>query len=271
MRVSTSKILKNGRAFLLAHDQGLEHGPVDLNAVNVDPKYIFDIALEGMYTGLIVHAGLAEKYYHSYYRDVPLIIKLNGRTSLIDKSIISRPICSVDRAVKIGASAVGYKMSIGDSSEPEQFSELGRILEQAHDYGLPVIAWVYLNGPRITNELDTDKLAYAARIGLELGADFIKIKYNNDPEGFKWIVKCAGRAKVLVAGGAKMDEHDLFRKVDEVMKTGITGMAIGRNVWQHDKPYAMSKAVRMMVQENMSVDDALRLFEEEAHKEHPMK
>jgi len=268
MRVSTSKLLKNGRSLLLAHDQGLEHGPVDLNATNADPKYIFDIALEGMYNGVIVHAGLAEKYYHSYYRDVPLVIKLNGRTSLIDKSIISKPFCSVDRAIKLGAAALGYKMSIGDNTEPEQFETLGKIIEQAHDYGIPVIVWVYLNGPKITNELDNDTLAYAARVGLELGADFIKIKYSNNMEGFKWVVKCAGRAKVLVAGGGKTDEHTLFRKIDEVLKTGVTGMAIGRNVWQHDKPYAMSKAIRMMVHENMSIDDALRLFEEEAHKSH---
>ncbi len=268
MRVNTSKLMKNGRSLLLAHDQGLEHGPVDLNLQNVDPKYIFDIALEGMYNGVIVHSGIAEKFYHSYYRDVPLVVKINGKTSLTDASLISKPFCSVDRAVKIGASAIGYKMSVGSVTEPEQFETLGKVIEQSHDYGIPVIAWVYLNGPKITNELDVNQLAYAARIGQELGADFIKIKYPNDPEAFKWVVKCAGRSKVLVAGGSKTDEHSFFKKIDEVLKTGVTGLAIGRNVWQHDKPYAISKAARMMVHENMSVDDALKLFEDEAHKEH---
>jgi len=268
MRINTSKILKNGKSLLLAYDQGLEHGPRDLNAITVDPKYILDIALEGMYNGVILIAGVAEKYYHSYYRDVPLIIKLNGKSQMVDLGPLSRQHCSVDRAVKIGASAVGYVMYPGGPNEQEQFVEFGKIVEQAHDYGIPVIAWMYPRGPKIINPLDTDTLAYSARIGLELGADFIKIDYNNDVEAFKWVVKCAGRAKILVKGGDKIDEHSFLRRVNDVMKTGAVGMAIGRNIWQHEKPYAMSKAIRMMIHENMSVDDALRLFEAEAHKAH---
>ena len=268
MRVATGKILKNGRSLLLAYDQGLEHGPKDLNATSADPKYIFDIALEGMYNGLIVQAGLAEKYYHGYYKDVPLIIKLNGKTSLTDIGPISRQNCSVDRAIKLGACAVGYTIYVGSPHEPEQFAEFGKIVDEAHDYGIPVIGWMYPRGPKITNEMDTEILAYAARIGLELGADFLKMKYNNNAEGFKWVVKCAGKSKILVAGGDRVDEHDFLRKTDEILKTGVIGMAVGRNVWQHDKPYALTKALRMMIHDNMSVDDALRLFEEDAHKQH---
>jgi class I fructose-bisphosphate aldolase len=267
MKVNTSKILKNGRSLLLAYDQGLEHGPKDLNSMTVDPKYVFDIALEGVYDGIIVQAGIAEKYYHSYYKDVPLIIKLNGKSAFLDSPIvISRQICSVERAVKLGASAVGYTIYDGSPLEPEMFAEFGKIVEQAHDYGIPVIGWMYPRGPNIKNELDTDTLAYAARVGLELGADFLKLKYNNNLEGFKWIVKCAGRARVLVAGGSKVDEHTFLRMTDEILKSGAVGIAVGRNIWQHDKPYALTKAIRKMIHEDMSIDYALKLFEEEANK-----
>ena len=267
MKVNTSKILKNGRSLLLAYDQGLEHGPKDLNETTVDPKYIFDIALEGMYDGIIVQAGIAEKYYHGYYKDVPLIVKLNGKTSLLDTTMaISKQICSVDRAIKLGASAVGYTIYDGSPLEPDMFVEFSKIVEQAHDYGIPVIAWMYPRGPKIVNELDTDTLAYAARVGLELGADFLKLKYNNNLEGFKWVVKCAGRSKVFVAGGNKMDEHAFLRMSDEVMRSGAIGMAVGRNVWQHDKPHAITHAIRKMIHEGMSVDDALKLYEEECNR-----
>ena len=266
MKINTSKILKNGRSVLLAYDQGLEHGPSDLNLTTVDPKYIFDIALEGMYNGVIVQAGLAEKYYHGYYKDVPLIIKLNGKTHFISEAPISKQNCSVERAIKLGASAVGYTLYVGSPHEPEMFSEFSKIVEQAHDYGIPVIGWMYPRGPKIANDTDNDVLAYSARIGLELGADFLKMKYNNDVEGFKWVVKCAGRAKVLVAGGDAMEEHAFLRKTDEIMKTGAIGMAVGRNVWQHEKPYAITAAIRKMILDGMSVDDALKLFEEQANK-----
>jgi len=268
MRINTSKILKNGKSLILAYDQGLEHGPQDLNLNTIDPSYIFDIALEGMYNGIIVQAGIAEKYYHGYYKDVPLIIKLNGKTAFMDSSSpISKQICSVERAIKLGASAVGYTVYTGSSLEPEIFSEFSKIIEQAHEYGIPVIGRMYPRGSKINNELDTDTLAYAARIGLELGSDIIQLKYNHNLEGFKWVVKCAGRSKVLVTGGSKMDEHAFLRMSDEVMKSGAIGMAVGRNVWQHERPFAITKAISKLVNEGMSIDDALKLFEEEANKQ----
>jgi len=268
MRVSTTRILKNGRSMLLSYDHGLEHGPKDFDVNTVDPKYAFDIALEGMYDGIIVQAGIAEKYYHGYYKDVPLIIKLNGKTeSLGSTLVISKQICSVERAIKLGASAVGYTVYDGSPLEPEIFSEFGKIIDQAHEYGIPVIGWMYPRGPNIKNEMDTDTLAYAARVGLELGADFLKLKYNNNLEGFKWVVKCAGRTKVLIAEHSKIEEHAFLRMSDEILKTGAAGMVVGRNVWQHDTPFAITAAIRKMVRDNMSVDDALKLYEEQANKE----
>jgi len=267
MRVNTTKILKNGRSLLLSYDQGLEHGPKDLNIRTVDPQYAFDIALEGIYDGIIVQAGIAEKYYHGYYKDVPLVIKLNGKTAFFESSAaISKQICSVERAIKLGASAVGYTIYDGSPLEPEMFTEFGNIVDQAHEYGIPVIGWMYPRGPNVKDELDTDALAYAARVGLELGADFLKLKYNNNLEGFKWVVKCAGRAKVLVAEHNIMEEHAFLRMSDEILKTGAAGVVAGRNIWQHDRPYAITKAIRKMIHEGMSIDDALKLYEEESNK-----
>jgi class I fructose-bisphosphate aldolase len=185
----------------------------------------------------------------------------------MDVAPISRQNCSVDRAIKLGAAAVGYTVYVGSPHEAEMFVEFSKIVEQAHDYGIPVIGWMYPRGPKITNENDTDILAYSARVGLELGADFLKMKYNGNLEGFKWVARCAGRAKILVAGGNEMEEHAFLRFSDEVMKTGAIGVAVGRNVWQHDKPYAITTAIRKLIHDGMSIDDALKLFESEAHKE----
>jgi fructose-bisphosphate aldolase, class I len=266
VRINISKILRNDRSLLLAYDQGLEHGPSDLDLKSVDPKYIFDIALEGLYDGIIVQHGLAEKYYNKYYRDIPLIIKLNGKTSLLDSAPISRQLCSVDRAISLGACAVGYTIYTGSPAEPEIFSEFSKIVEQAHNYGMPVIAWMYPRGPAIKNQYDTNILAYSARVGLELGADILKIKYNNDIEAFKWVVKCAGRAKVMVAGGDKVTEAEFLRKSEDIMKTGVVGMAVGRNVWQHDFPLPLTKALRKIVFDKKTAQEAERVYEEEINK-----
>ncbi|HIH31685.1 TPA: fructose-bisphosphate aldolase [Candidatus Woesearchaeota archaeon] len=265
MRIFINKLLRNDKSLMLAYDQGLEHGPKDLDMKTVDPKYIFDIALEGMYEAIIVQHGVAEKYYQKYYKEVPLVIKLNGKTSMTNIAPISRQLCSVERAIKLGAVAVGYTVYTGSPNEPEIFSEFSKIVETAHDYGMPVIGWMYPRGPGI-DERSVDVLAYAARVGLELGADMLKMKYNDNPEGFKWIVKCAGKARVMVAGGDRIDEQHFLQKSEEIMKTGVTGMAVGRNVWQHQYPMAISKALRKIVHHGATTQEAERIYEEEIHK-----
>jgi len=265
MRINIHKILRKDKSLLLAYDQGIEHGPKDLNEKTVDPKYIFDIALEGLYDGIITQNGIAEKYYGRYYKDVPLIVKLNGKTALTNIAPISRQLCSVDRAIALGAVAVGYTIYTGSPNEPEIFTEFSKIVENAHDYGIPVIAWVYPRGPGI-DEKSRDVLAYSARVGLELGADIIKMKYNDNPEDFKWAVKCAGAARVLATDWEKVDQQHFFQKSEEIMKTGATGLAVGRNVWQHDYPLAISKALRKIVYVGATSQEAEKIYEEEIQK-----
>lgn len=262
MKINTQALLKNDKSMMLACDQGLEHGPKDFNLKNIDPNYILDIALESNYNSVILQSGVAEKYYHEAYRDVPLVVKLNGKTSIPHIAPISKQVCSVDRAIRLGASAVGYTIYDGSEKEPEIFSEFGKIVEQAHDYGVPVIAWMYPRGEAVQDDVTTDILAYSARIGLELGADFVKLKYHGDPEAYKWVVKNAGRTRVLAAGGDKESPKEFLNKTQEILSTGATGIAVGRNIWQDLKPHALSQALREVVFNNKRAEDVLHYLNE---------
>ncbi len=261
MTIQINKLLTNGKAIFLAYDQGLEHGPSDFNLKNCDPNYILDIALEGHYNGVILHHGIAEKYYQDYYKDIPLIIKLNGKTNLKNLEPVSRQLCSVERALKLGASAVGYTIYTGSEHEDEMMAEFGKIVESAHDYGLPVIAWMYPRGKFIQNPADTNLLAYAARIGAEIGADILKMNFNGDVEGLKWIVKNAGRTKIMIAGGHKEDSESFLRLTHNIMQTGVIGLAVGRNVWQSEKPFSLTKAIQSIIFHGKSVDEAKKFLE----------
>jgi class I fructose-bisphosphate aldolase len=242
------RLLRNGRAMFLACDQGLEHGPTDFNETNINPQHILDIALEGGYTGVILQAGVAEKYYHGAYKEIPLIVKLNGKTKLPNHEPIARQICSVQRAVKMGADAVGYTIYDGSRMEPEIFQEFGRIVEEAHDFGLPVIAWIYPRGRDIKDEMSNEIIAYSARIGLELGADMIKIKYNGDLNNLKWVKQCAGRTKIVISGGHKMEPETFLQEAyDAIVEGDVCGMAVGRNIWQSEKPFTLSKALEQII------------------------
>ena len=98
----------NGTLLLLPIDQGLEHGPRDffVNPPAKDPEFQLRIAKEGNYSGIVYQIGIAEKYMQRYAGDVPLVLKLNGKTEIpADKAPISPVIASVEDAVRLGVYA----------------------------------------------------------------------------------------------------------------------------------------------------------------------
>lgn len=241
-----SPFLRNGKSMLLAYDQGLEHGPSkDFDDRNVDPGFVMELASKGGFCGVVFQKGVAERYYDG---KVPLIVKLNGKTSLPKGEPISRQVCSVEHAVSLGAKGVGYTIYLGSGFEPEMFREFGKIQEEAHRRGVPAIAWIYPRGEAVQNDTSREVVAYAARAGLELGADAVKIKYTGDKESFSWAVKSAAGVRVFMSGGPKAPtDEDFLRQVKGVIEAGGTGVAVGRNVWQNADPLGMAKKLKNTV------------------------
>jgi len=248
--------LKNGKGMLLAYDQGLEHGPSkDFDDRNIDPGFIMEAAAKGGFNGVVFQKGVAERFYDG---KVPLIVKVNGKTNLPGGEPISRQVCSVEHAVSLGAKGVGYTIYLGSAHEAEMLAEFGRIQEEAHRRGVAAIAWIYPRGASIQNDVSKEMVAYAARTGLELGADAVKIKYTGDSVSFSWAVKAAAGARVFMSGGPKTQTDEAFlEQVKGVMEAGATGLAVGRNVWQHKEPLRMAESLRRVIFEGRSVQEAL--------------
>lgn len=248
--ISLDKITTNGKALFLAYDQGIEHGPVDFNDENINPNYILEIATKGEYNAIIFQKGVAEKYYSDseFQNKIPLIIKLNGKTNLVkDQDPYSPILCTVDEAIGLGASAVGYTVYVGSEFESEMTSDFTSIIKEAHEKELPVIGWMYPGGKSIEGKDNKELTAYCARLGLELGADIIKIKYPGDKNALKWAVESAGKTKVVISGGVKTQEGEFLVTATEIMQTGAIGMAVGRNIWQSENPFEITKKLKEII------------------------
>jgi class I fructose-bisphosphate aldolase len=255
LKVPIDAFLTNGRGLILAYDHGIEHGPREFDERSVNPSFIMEIASKGGFNGIVFQKGIAESYYDG---TVPLIVKLNGKTELVEGEPISRQICSVEEAVSLGAKALGFTVYLGSVHESVMLQELSKIIEESHDRNLPVIVWMYPRGGRVKIDTSKEVVAYAARAALEVGADAAKIKYSGDVESFHWAVRCAGKVKVFMSGGPKADtEKDFLKQVREVMDAGATGVAVGRNVWQNTDPLRMAEMLKAIVIGNSSVEDAL--------------
>lgn len=240
--------MKNGRAMFLAYDQGLEHGPVEFNDKNVDPKYILEIAKKGKFNAIILQKGIAEKYNKEIKKSkVPLVVKLNGKTRLTGEEPLSEQICSVEEAVKLGAVAVGYTIYIGSEHEPIMMKEFSKIEEESHKRNIPVIAWIYPRGKNTNGKSESELMAYSGRVGLEIGADIVKIRYDGNLNDLKWAVKSAGKTKVVIAGGTKTSEKEFLKEVSDIISVGGAGIAVGRNVWQSKNPIELTKKIGKII------------------------
>ncbi len=247
----------NGMALILPIDHGLEHGPRDFfaNPESLDPAYQLRLAKEGGFSAIVFHIGLAEKYMREFAGEVPLVLKLNGKTSIPPETHAFSPqTASVEDAVRLGADAVGYTLYVGSPAQDKDFIQFAKIREDAQRFGMPLIVWAYPRGEAIEAKGGRDSLYavdYAARVANELGADMVKInipEYDKEksqlyPEPYKSLqlntkealekaIKSAGRTMVLVSGGEKLGDEELLEKVRISFEAGAAGLVFGRNLWQ---------------------------------------
>ena len=254
----------NGTLMVLPIDQGLEHGPRDfLDAPDsADPEFQFRLAVEGRYSAIACQIGLAAKYYPRYAGQVPLILKLNGKTEIpSDRQPLSPMLASVEDAVRLGADAVGYTLYVGSPLQDRDFAQMARVRQDAERFGLPVVVWSYPRGEAVDARGGKDTvyaIDYASRVALELGADIIKLnapsiaaeKLAQAPKAYQrsWteqealaqVVGSAGRALVIFAGGERGSHEAMLAKARACMEAGATGLIFGRNVWQRPKAEALA-------------------------------
>jgi len=254
---AAGSLTRNGRTIVLAHDHGLEHGPAAFSAVpeRLDPETIFELGTHDAVTALAVQKGLAETHVPSY-DDVDVLLKCNGTSNMWEGEPYSPQTCSVDYAAELGASAIGYTIYPGSNREPEMFEEFRDVQERAREHDLPVAMWSYARGQAIKEHNKPSIVSYAARLGLELGADFAKVKYPGSPEAMADAVDAAADVNVLMSGGSKTEGERFLEVVEGVIEAGVTGLAVGRNVWQHDHPERMLDALEAVVFEEQSADSA---------------
>ncbi len=274
LEAKLKRIILKGRAMILAYDQGFEHGPRDFlkNPKSKNPAYILDIAKRGGFTGIVLHAGIAEKY-QSVISDsgVPLILKLNGKSELYTEDDPYSPqLYSVADAVALGATAIGYTVYTGSKYESNMQQDFSRIIREAHSRGIPAIGWMYPRGKSIFDRKSASKtfkmaleeqehtrlaidetsaiVAYGARIGMEVGADIVKIKYTGSVESFRHVVESTSPTRVVMSGGPMMKtDEDFLGRVEDILAAGAVGVAVGRNVWQREEPLEISGKIHRTI------------------------
>lgn len=222
---------------------------------------IVDKVAIGGANAVLMHSGMVGAGHRQYGQDIGLIIHLSGATSLTPNPDRKVLVCSVERALKMGADGVSIHINIGADEEPEMLQDAHNVVESSREWGLPLIAMMYPRGKKIKDENAPEVVNIAVRAGAELGADIVKTNYTGDIDSFKYIVKSV-HVPVIIAGGPKTDTiQDLLQLVYDSIQAGGKGVAFGRNVFQADDPIKIVKALSKIVHHNYTVEEVLKEYQ----------
>ncbi len=192
----------------------------------------------------------------------PVILRMSGGTSIIGKDLSHEALTtSVTEAIRLNAAAVGMSIFVGSEYEYDSLVNLGTLVDECEDYGIPVMA-VTAVGKELEKR-DARYLGLCCRIAAEFGAKVVKTYWCEDFD--KVTNGCP--VPVVMAGGPKCEtEQEAFAFVHDGMQKGAIGVNLGRNIWQHEYPAPMMKALRAIIHEKASVKDAQGIFDDEKQK-----
>ena len=244
----------DNRTVIVPMDHGVSIGPV---MGLVDMQDIVDKLLLGDVDAFVINRGIAKSVDTG---NAGLIVHLSGSTKHCPDPNSKVQICSVEDAVRLGADAVSVHINVGAKQEDRMLATLGKVACKCDDYCMPLLAMMYPRGPNIKDQHAVDVVAHAARLGAELGADVIKTNYTGDADSFKVVVRVC-HAPVIIAGGPKMETaREVLQMVSDSLKAGGAGVSIGRNVFQHENPTKMVKALSALIHGGASVNEALKIL-----------
>jgi DhnA family fructose-bisphosphate aldolase class Ia len=107
---------------------------------------------------------------------------------------------------------------------------------------------------------DEKKIVTLVRQAVELGADVIKADPTDDVSRYHKVIEVAGGIPVLVRGGGKVGDREILQRTHDLLAQGASGIVYGRNIIQHAKPAAITRALMGIVHDGLSVDAALPLL-----------
>jgi fructose-bisphosphate aldolase/2-amino-3,7-dideoxy-D-threo-hept-6-ulosonate synthase len=234
----------------------MDHG-ITLGAVDglVDIESTIDAVTSNGADAVLTQKGIAPRV-HDNRNDAGYVVHLNASTSIGPDANDKRLTGTVEEAVRAGADAVSFHINVGSDHEPDQLAQLAELTDDADRLGMPVLAMAYARGPGV-DEHDAESLGHAVRLAEEVGADVVKTAYSGDSESFERVTESTSKP-VIIAGGSPDTDRATLANVRGAMDAGGAGVSMGRSVFQHEDPAAITTAIAAVVHDDATAEDALR-------------
>ena len=251
IRLSRIMPFPGGRGCIVPIDHGTTYGPIA--GLEKCYKTIENIKHGGA-SAILLHKGILSRINkYPNLLDGNYIMHISASTSLGKFQSEKVLVGTVEEAVRLGAIGVSVHINLGVESESKMLKDFGMISKNCYDWGMPLLAMMYVNEAN----KDVNKIAHAARLAQEIGADLVKVDYPGTPEGMKKITNSVD-IPVVIAGGSRIDKLGEFLKVvDESIFGGASGVSVGRNIFQHEQAKLVTEVICNLLKNKWHVDECI--------------
>jgi len=225
------------------------------------PGETIEKVIEGGADAMLLTPGVVSKFADIISGNIGVIMRIDSSNTLygrIGEAAKPYMITDVESAVKMGAEGIVAMGYVGSPFEAESLAALAEIAEDCRDYSVPLLAEMFPSGPKVANPCDPDVVKLSARVGSEIGADFIKTHYTGNPDTFREVVEGTPIPIVILGGPKREKVKDTLGDIRGAVDAGAIGVAFGRNVWQADDPAKMVRAIASIVHRGASPDEAMK-------------
>lgn len=245
-------IQKDGKALFLPIDHGYFQGPtrcLEKPGETIKPLWQYADAL-------MLTRGVLRNCIEPTIQK-PIILRVSGAVSVVGEDLANEStVTSIQEILRLNATAVSMSVFVGSKYENKSLTNLSRLVDECEEYGIPVMA-VTAVGKELEKR-EARYLALASRISAEIGARVVKTYYCK--EKFEKIVDGCP-VPVVIAGGPKAEtQREVFDFVYDGMQKGAIGVNLGRNIWQTEAPLAAIRAIRAIIHENYTPQEAEDLY-----------
>ena len=177
-------------------------------------------------------------------------------------------IADVEEALRSGADAVVLFTALGGDTEAGMIEILASVGRECAILGMPFIAeaefpTTYATVEELKQQYGFEYLRRNVRLCAELGADIVKTNWPGDVESFARCVEAANGVPVVLAGGSLLEDAELLARMEQAVQAGAIGCSVGRNIFMHRNPEAITRALSRVIRERWSADKALAALQEE--------
>jgi fructose-bisphosphate aldolase/2-amino-3,7-dideoxy-D-threo-hept-6-ulosonate synthase len=170
-------------------------------------------------------------------------------------------IAEVEEALVLGADAVVLFTALGGDTESGMIEILAGVGRECAALGMPFIAeaefpTTYATVEELKQQYGFEYLRRNVRLCAELGADIVKTNWPGEAESFGRLVMAANGIPVVLAGGSRLEDRELLWRMQVAVEAGAIGCSVGRNIFMHESPEAITRALSRVIRERWSADKA---------------